>query len=176
MKNKKIVVVAILTILVAILAGAFFLYRVYPKTLEESLPARMANIPLAQTISGEKAMEMTKRSHRGVIAGVTDMAVGYYARDLSVWLSRYPDKEAAKSETLRMARAMPRFGRGFENLSRLKLGGETAYRTMPGGKPQYFWVKNNVMVYIIPDDLSQEEVDKVARQINLKIFFYSFVP
>lgn len=174
--TRVIGIILIAALVIAGLTGGVLLYRNYPKTLEECLPDQVSQLVLYKTTSGREAVEITKQSHRGEIRLVKDMTIGYYAEDLSIWLSEYPDEATAKKETERMVKAMPAFGQGFEALKQIKLGGEKAFETKPQGKPHYFWYKKNVLVYFIPNELSQKEVGEVAQEVNSKITLYSLLP
>jgi len=171
MKRKSIILTVIFLILfISVVAIAYWTIR--PETLEDFLPKEVENLNLVKIISGHRALMIARASHRGEIKDVLDIAIGYYEGDLSIWITEYPNPNIAERETTRMARAMIQFGRGFEKLRKFKLNGQEIYLTLPSGKAQYFWSRENFMIYIIPGPLSKEEVKRVIKQINWKIWLF----
>ncbi len=171
MKRKSIILTVIFLILfISVVAIAYWTIR--PETLEDFLPKEVENLNLVKIISGHRALMIARASHRGEIKDVLDIAIGYYEGDLSIWITEYPNPNIAERETTRMARAMIQFGRGFEKLRKFKLNGQEIYLTLPAGKAQYFWSHENFMIYIIPGPLSEEEVKRVIKRINWKIWLF----
>lgn len=125
--------------------------------LEELVPGKVFDFSLTNVVKGKEAIKAAKRLHRGEIKNVKDMAIGYYEEGLSIWFTEYPSIEIAKEETLKMAEAMERFGQGFENIEELEIEGLVVYETFPGGKEQFFWAQNKLMIYIIPGDLIKSQ-------------------
>ncbi|MEW6189771.1 MAG: hypothetical protein AB1466_06695 [Actinomycetota bacterium] len=170
--KRKSIILTVISLILLITAVAIAYWSIRPETLENYLPKEVENLNLVQTISGHRALMMARASHRGEIKDILDIAIGYYEGDLSIWITEYPNPSIAERETGRMVRAMIRFGRGFEKLRKFKLNGQEIYRTLPSGKAQYFWSRENFMIYIIPGPLSEEEVERVIKRINWKIWLF----
>ncbi len=169
---KRLSIVAGILIALVLIAGGGFYWLFHPKTLQDYLPRQVENLKLIRVTLGPEAIELAKASHIGRIESVSDLAIGYYEGDLSIWITKYPDAGKARSETKRMVEAMLRFGRGFEDLREIKMDGEKIYQTFPGGEAQYFWQKENLMIYIIPGRIGEKEAMELIRKINRKISIF----
>lgn len=169
---KRLSIIVSIFIVLVLIAGGSFYWLFHPKTLQDYLPRQVENLKLIRVTLGPEAIELAKASHIGRIESVSDLAIGYYERDLSIWITKYPDADKARGETERMAEAMPRFGKGFEDLKEIKMDGERVYQTLPGGEPQYFWQKENLMIYIIPGGIGEKDAIELIRKINRKISIF----
>lgn len=111
-------------------------------------------------------MEATRRLHKGSIVTAVDAAIASYEGGLTIWLTRYKDETTAIQQLDAMAKAMERFGGGFEKLSTSSLKGETVYVTQPKGEAQYFWRKGESLAYIVPGKLDAGEFEQLVEMLN----------
>ncbi len=179
MNKRSVIIVAIFFVLgIFILCGisSAFFYTQYPKNLSQCLPSKIDEVLIEKTYTGSEARQLSMEAHRGILDSAEDMIIGYYADDLVLWLSEYEDEETAKSETTRMAKAMPRFGQGFEDVKQIKLDGFAVYKIDIKGSAQYFWHTKNVLVYIIAGGLNQDEIETLADEINTNIILRDYYP
>ncbi|MCL5291754.1 MAG: hypothetical protein M1548_04385 [Actinobacteria bacterium] len=124
---------------------------------------------LLESITGQEAMEATRRLHKGQVRPAADAVIASYEEEVSIWLTRYENKSIADEQLEKMKQAMSRFGGGFEQLSTEKIGGVEVFVTRPRGKVQFFWRRGDVTAYIIPGTLGQSDIERLVKEVNEQV-------
>ncbi len=121
-------------------------------------------------LKGEPALKFVQMMHIGKIRFVKDIAMMHYispnsSKFVTVWVTVYPNSSVAKEETDRMAKSMIEYG--WKDVKTMKVDDMKVYYVRPPGRNEthYFWCKDNYMIYIIPHNMSSEEI----REFILKV-------
>jgi len=147
------------------LCNTFFISR----TPGDYLPDEVFGFKLEREITGTEAFEIVKKSHMGGLKVPSDMTIGYYQEGLIIWISKYSSERAAMQETIRMVKAIKRFGRGFEAPTKININGYSIYRTCYKSSFQYFWNKDDFLIYIVPGLLSSSDMKELILKINSQL-------
>lgn len=163
--------VSIAALLSVALIVAFFGYRTLfvppaPSTLGDIIPGAIEGFPVTRLISGDQAVVATGQSHVGRIGTPDDAAIAMYPKDLTVWVSEYRSEATATDIMERMAKAMKKFGKGFETLEMKEMGGAQVIVTYPGGKPDYYWARHKVVAYVSPGPLNEDQVKRTIIELD----------
>ncbi len=124
-------------------------------------------------LTGETALEFVKKMHVGEIRFVSDIAMMHYlnltnphSKYVTVWVTVYPNSSVARDETDRMAKSMVEYG--WKDVRTMNVDGLKVYYIKPPGKndTHYFWCKDSYMIYIIPHNMTSEEVKEFIIKIT----------
>ncbi len=140
-------------------------------TVADLLPDNMMGMHKFVALKGKPALEFVKRSHRGPIKYVKDIALVHYLGNDSmmlVWITEYPSAKIAENQTLLMVKGMKKFGSVWESVNETSFGNLKVYYVP--GKDQYFFCKGKYMIYLIPVNMNRSAVEKFALKV------YSVLP
>ncbi len=140
-------------------------------TVANLLPENIMGMHKFVALKGKPALEFIKKSHRGPIKYVKDIALVHYLGNDSmmlVWITEYPSSKLAENQTLLMVRGMKKFGGVWVNVEKVKLGNVTAYYVP--GKNQYFFCKDNYVIYLMPVNMNNTSIVAFAERV------YSIIP
>ncbi len=124
-------------------------------------------------LTGEEALKFVKMMHVGKIRFVEDIAMMHYlnltnphSKFVTVWVTLYPNSSVAKEETERMAKSMIDYG--WKNVKSEDIDGLKVYYVTPPDKNEthYFWCKGSYMIYIIPHNMTSEEIKEFIIKIS----------
>jgi hypothetical protein len=130
------------------------------------LPEKLMGMHKLVALKGENALSFVKKSHRGPIKYVKDIALVHYIGNSSmmiVWLTEYPSAKIAGNQTLLMVKGMEKYGSVWSHVNKTKLGNLSVYYVP--GKNQYFFYKDKYVVYLIPVNMSGAEIMHFAKEI-----------
>jgi len=120
-------------------------------TVANLLPDNLMGMHKYVALKGKPALEFVKRSHRGPIKYVKDVALVHYIGNGSimvVWITEYPSAKIAKNQTILMVKGMKKFGSVWSYVKETKLGNLSVYYVPV--KDQYFFYKGKYVIYLIP--------------------------
>ncbi len=166
-------------VLIAITAAILLLsfsayYLAHPSEVEDPgvaiAPEVLCRMNKMVVSSGTEALQLVKQSHTGSIEYVKDVAIMHYIKEhgmLTLWTTQYPNETIANNETEKMVLGMRNWGGSWaSNLKEITVAGKQVYQTTPDGESyHYFWVDGNWVFYIIPHNLSQDEVAECIAAI-----------
>lgn len=192
-RNKKILLIAIVILLVAT-ATAAVSYFGYIEFLTEPQAATTPSLGVNQNVNasaiapdellgmkkvvvscGEDALQRVKQSHTGSVKHVEDVAIVHYmnmeeGKFLTLWTTRYPNETIANDETEKMVAGMEKWGGSWaSDLKELTIAEKQVYKTSSDGVTyQYFWADREWSFYIIPHDFTEDEIAEVIGTTPLK--------
>ena len=140
-------------------------------TVADLLPASLMGMHKFVALKGKPALEFVKRSHRGPIKYVKDIALVHYLGNDSmmlVWITEYPNASVCENQTLLMVKGMKKFGSVWEAVNKTNFGNLTVYYVP--GKDQYFFCKGRYMIYLIPVNMNRSAIENFALKV------YSLLP
>ena len=192
-RNKKIFLIAIVIMLVALAAaaGSYFGYIEFLTEPQATTPSPEVNLNVNVNVNasaiapdellgmkkvvvscGSDALQKVKQSHTGSIEYVEDVAIAHYmnmkeGKFLTLWTTLYPNETIANNETEKMVVGMRKGGGSWaSNLKKLTIAEKQVYRTSSDDVTyQYFWVDQEWVFYIIPHDFTKDEIAKVIGAI-----------
>jgi len=129
---------------------------------------------------GENALQRVKQSHTGSIEHIEDVAIVHYmnmeeGKFLTLWTTQYPNETIANDETEKMVAGMQKWGGSWaSDLKELTIAEKQVYQTSSDGVTyQYFWADREWSFYIIPHDLTEDEIAEVIGTIPGEGTFYN---
>ena len=135
----------------------------------EIAPAELLGMKRMAVSTGADALQRVRGSHIGGIENVNDLAIIHYMDDdrlLTLWTTLYKNESLAESETEKMVIGIRRFGGDWEStLEEIAIDEKVVYRIAPDDKPQYFWADGVWVFYIVPHNLTPNEVVQVIEAI-----------
>ncbi len=140
-------------------------------TVANLLPDGLMGMHKFVALKGKLALEFVKKSHRGPIKYVKDIALVHYLGNNSmmlVWITEYPSAEVAENQTLLMVKGMKKFGSVWESVNETSFGKLKVYYVP--AKNQYFFYKGKYMIYLIPVNMDRSAVENFALKV------YSILP
>ncbi|KAF5410298.1 MAG: hypothetical protein U9N46_04645 [Euryarchaeota archaeon] len=135
----------------------------------EIAPAELLGMQRMAVSTGADALQRVRGSHIGGIENVNDLAIIHYMDDdrlLTLWTTLYKNESLAESETEKMVIGIRRFGGDWEStLEEIVIDEKVVYRIAPDDKPQYFWADGVWVFYIVPHNLTPDEVVQVIEAV-----------
>lgn len=191
-RNKKILLIAIVILLVATAAVSYFGYVEFLTEPQAATPSPEVNPNVNVNASaiapcellgmkkvvvscGEDALQRVKQSHTGSIEHIEDVAIVHYmnmeeGKFLTLWTTLYPNEPIANDETEKMVIGMQKWGGSWaSDLKELTIAEKQIYQTSSDGVTyQYFWADREWSFYIIPHNFTEDEIAEVIGTIPLK--------
>jgi len=136
----------------------------------EIAPAEILGMDKMVVSTGADALQQVRQSHSGNIENIEDLAIIHYYgkndRFLTLWTTLYQNKTIAKSETEKMVIGIRNFGGDWAStLEETTIDGMTVYKIAPDDQPQYFWVDDNWVFYIVPHNVTPDEIPQIIEAI-----------
>ena len=138
----------------------------FNSTVANLLPNNLMGMHKFVTLKGKPALEFVKRSHRGPIKYVKDIALVHYIGNRSlilVWITEYPSAEIAKNQTILMVKGMKKFGSVWSYVNETRLGNLSVYYVPV--KNQYFFCKGKYVIYLMPVNMSKSRIAEFAEKV-----------
>lgn len=137
----------------------------------EIAPAEILGMDKMVVSTGADALQQVRQSHSGNIENIEDLAIVHYYgkndRFLTLWTTLYQNKTIAKSETEKMVIGIRNFGGDWAStLEETTIDGMTVYKIAPDDQPQYFWVDDNWVFYIVPHNVTPDEIPQIIEAIR----------
>ena len=192
-RNKKILLIAIVILLVATAAMSYFGYVEFltkPQAATTPSPGVNPNVNVNVNASaiapdellgmekvvvscGEDALQRVKQSHTGSVKHIEDVAIVHYmnmeeGKFLTLWTTLYPNETIANDETEKMVAGMQKWGGSWaSDLKELTIAEKQVYQTSSDGVTyQYFWADREWSFYIIPHDFTEDEIAEIIGAIS----------
>ncbi|MCW3141236.1 MAG: hypothetical protein N2V72_03505 [Methanophagales archaeon] len=172
-RNKKIILTALALLLVTIVLAYSFYHA--PSTLvanvnaAEIAPDELLGMKKIVVSTGVDALQRVKQSHTGSIEHVKDVAIVHYMKEgkiLTLWATLYPNETVANTETEKMRVGMQNWGGGWASeLKKVTIAEKQVYQTSSDGVTHYFWADHECVFYIIPHNLTQDEISLIIDTI-----------
>lgn len=166
--GKKLLAIRYLLILL----GLFLLScRQLPKKANELVPEQLLGMKKTILLEGKAAIEDVKRKHIGRIENAQDIAVVNYgpsSHPILLWITLYPNKKIAQEENEKMAKAMIKYGGGWDkNLTTLTIEKKKVYRTSPDGyEEHYFWAEKSWLFYVKIPQIFQGKFVEIMQELK----------
>lgn len=138
----------------------------FNSTVANLLPDNLMGMHKFVTLKGKPALEFIKRSHRGPIKYVKDIALVHYIGNRSimlVWITEYPSSKIAKNQTILMVKGMKKFGSVWSYVNETRLGNLSVYYVPV--KNQYFFCKGKYVIYLMPVNMSKSRIAEFAERV-----------
>lgn len=137
----------------------------------EIAPAEILGMDRVVVSTGADALQRVRQSHTGGIENVEDLAIIHYHgkndRFLTLWTTLYRNEAIANSETEKMVIGIRRFGGDWAStLEETTIEGKIVYRIAPDDQPQYFWVDEDWVFYIVPHNVASDEIPLIIGAIS----------
>jgi len=142
-----------------------------PKKAVTLAPEELLGMKKTILLEGEAAIEDVKRKHIGRIENAQDIAIvnyGHSSHPILLWVTLYPNKKIAQEENEKMAKAMVKYGGGWDkNLTTLTIKKKKIYRTSPDGyEEHYFWAEGNWLFYVKIPQIFQGKFVEIMQELK----------